>query len=404
MICRDLIHMDIIKDGLQLISGEQGLEHNIRWLYFADCMECLDGQSNLLEWIHGGELIVVTNKTFARHTEKLLELMRLGKEKDVAGFIINIGQTPLEAIQYSNEEHIPIFEIGYNLKMVDLSQIIGLKIAEEIQQDTAVNQILSSIIYPRGLSAKDIEYRAEHYGIFLNGMHYMLVFDVDHLTQLMSQRKITGDERQKILSHLLSLIRREFCMAGMKKVIYLYRGDAIILLVCQEQFPRKFITDSIRRIQRDFQESMKKTVSVGVGGMYDRIEEFTNSVTEALQAVEVIHLYKEENSIRYFEDIGLYYMISQIENKKMLEEYANKLLGPLIEADKYSDGNLYETLEAYFSHDCNANSTAESLYIHRNTMRYRLEKIQKLLNRNLSHLEECMELNLAFHIKRFMKS
>lgn len=404
MICKELLTMDIIKDGLQLCSGEQGLEHTIRWLYFTDCLECLDGQGNLLEWIHGGELIVVTNKTFAKHKEKLLELMRLGKEKDVAGFIINIGQTPQEAIQYSNEEGIPIFEIGYNLKMVDLSQIICLKLAEEVQYDTEMNQLLSSIIYPRGLSARDIEYRAEQYGISLSGMHYVMAFDVDHLTRLFSKRKITGDERQKILSSLLSYIRRDFCMAGMKKVPYLMRGDAILLLVCEEQFPRKEMTASIRRIQSDFYASQKRTVSVGIGGTYAHIDEFSNSMTEALQTVEVIHLYNEENGIRYFEDIGLYYVISRIDDKKMLEEYADKLLGPLIEADKYSDGNLYETLETYFYHDCNANATAEFLYIHRNTMRYRLNKIEKLLNRDLSNLENHTELNLAFHIKRFMKN
>lgn len=404
MICRDLMSIDEIKEGLTLCAGEKGLGRRIRWLYFADCLECLDEDSNLLEWIHGGELIIVTNKTFVRHTEKLLDLMRLGKQKEVAGFIINIGQTPEKVLQYANEEDIPVFEIGFNLKMVDLSQILCLKLAEEIQGDTEIHQLFYSIMFPQGLTEKDIAFRAESNGVDLSGPHYVMAFDVDHLTQMIVSKKVTSEEREMILFSLLSCIRSEFHMNGVQKIIYLLRGDAVVLLVKEEQSPRKKIEQSIQRIQKDFHASTKKTVSVGIGSDYARINDFCNSMTEALQTIEVIHLYKVEEGIRKFENIGLYYIISQFENKTVLEEYANHLLGPLIESDRYSDGNLLETLRAYFSHDCNANATAESLYIHRNTMRYRLEKIEKLLGRDLNQLENFTELNLAFHIKNFLNS
>ena len=68
------------------------------------------------------------------------------------------------------------------------------------------------------------------------------------------------------------------------------------------------------------------------------------------------------------------------------------------------EGDLCETLEAYLMHDCNANATAESLFIHRNTMRYRLDKIRHILDIDLSELSECLELKLAFAILKYRKN
>ena len=89
------------------------------------------------------------------------------------------------------------------------------------------------------------------------------------------------------------------------------------------------------------------------------------------------------------------------EMKEFLDDYVTHKIGKLLEADNVQEGNLAETLEAYLDHNCNANATAEDLFIHRNTMRYRLDKIKHILNSDLSDLSECLELKLAFSILRY---
>lgn len=404
MTCADLLAIDVVKDGLTLLSGERGLSRNIRWIYFADCMDCLDSESSLLEWIHGGELIVVTNRTFSENTGKLLELMRLGREKSVAGFVINTGQTPEEAVAFSEETAIPVFEIGWNLKMVDLSQILCLKISEEMQQETTMHQLFSDIIYPGGLSERDLVYQAEHYGVDLSGPHYVLDFDIDHLTRMSREGDVKRERCMKVRELLLSRIKDRFRTQAIKRVVYLLRGDGILLLLRECEFPREKVTDSLEKLQRDFKEETGMTVSIGIGNSYHYISEFCRSADEARKAVEIIHVEGAEGVCRCYDDIGLYYLISQIEDKKLLEQYYRKLLGPLIDADTYSDSSLCGTLESYLAHNGNANETAKDLFIHRNTMRYRLEKIAGLLHRDLADMDDCTELNLAFHIRRFLEN
>ena len=54
MHCKDLLSMEQLKDSLHLVAGEQGLGRSVRWIYFADCIECVKDQDNLAQWIHGG--------------------------------------------------------------------------------------------------------------------------------------------------------------------------------------------------------------------------------------------------------------------------------------------------------------------------------------------------------------
>ena len=132
---------------------------------------------------------------------------------------------------------------------------------------------------------------------------------------------------------------------------------------------------------------------------YEQLQDFSKSATEANHAVQQIRSEGAEQKIVRFEEIGIFYFISRIKDTGLLERYYLELLQPLLESDHYSDGNLCETLEMYLKHNKNANETAEAMYIHRNTMRYRLDKITKLLRRDLNSMDFCTELNFAFHIK-----
>ena len=79
-------------------------------------------------------------------------------------------------------------------------------------------------------------------------------------------------------------------------------------------------------------------------------------------------------------------------------------IGRLIEAEQMQEGDLCETLEAYLEHNCNANATAEALFIHRNTMRYRMNKIRRILDDDISDISVFLELKLAFAIKRYREN
>ena len=112
----------------------------------------------------------------------------------------------------------------------------------------------------------------------------------------------------------------------------------------------------------------------------------------------------QEEKVYFYEELGIYSLIAQISNGKFLDEYMESKIGRLIEPDQMQEGDLCETLEAYLEHNCNANATAEALFIHRNTMRYRMNKIRRILDDDISDISVFLELKLAFAIKRYREN
>ena len=90
-----------------------------------------------------------------------------------------------------------------------------------------------------------------------------------------------------------------------------------------------------------------------------------------------------------------------MDDTRVLDEYVEKQLGKLHRYDEINTGNLCETLENYLAHNCNAKKTAETMFLHRNTMNYRLKKISELLSCDFEDMDKCLALKLAFMIVKY---
>ena len=94
-------------------------------------------------------------------------------------------------------------------------------------------------------------------------------------------------------------------------------------------------------------------------------------------------------------DVYLFLIQIDTKQKKILYEYVNYVLKDLIAYEKTNQIDLMETLDAYLNENANIIETSDKLFIHRNTLKYRLKKIENLLNVNLHSLEDCLKLLLA---------
>ena len=84
------------------------------------------------------------------------------------------------------------------------------------------------------------------------------------------------------------------------------------------------------------------------------------------------------------------------------QEFVSKKIDALIQYDKENESDLIETLEALVNHLGARNITATSLYLHRNTLMYRIKKIENLTGYDLSDPESILELSLALRLNKFM--
>jgi len=80
--------------------------------------------------------------------------------------------------------------------------------------------------------------------------------------------------------------------------------------------------------------------------------------------------------------------------------YYKALLAPLRRYDEEHHGDLLRTLDAYLRHSGNSTQTADALYIHRNSLRYRLARIQALTTLDLDDAEARLALQVALLLER----
>ena len=131
MNCIDMMEIPELRETLNLRAGEEGLMHPIRWIYFADCLQCVKSEYRMESYIHGSEFVVLTNRDLTDDSLKLKELIAKMQEYDIAAVGINEGQISEELVQYCDEHRLPLFELPMRFPLVDLSQIICKRLVLE---------------------------------------------------------------------------------------------------------------------------------------------------------------------------------------------------------------------------------------------------------------------------------
>ncbi|MEJ2351165.1 MAG: helix-turn-helix domain-containing protein [Anaerolineales bacterium] len=145
------------------------------------------------------------------------------------------------------------------------------------------------------------------------------------------------------------------------------------------------------------QEYPDAPVRCGIGNPTRELAIWRTSFRQAGQALEMARRFEEHKPL-YFPDLSVYRLLFQFEHNPELIAFQEEILGPLL---AYEGGReLIETLEAYFEHNGNLTQAAESLFIHRNTLIYRMERIAGIADLDLDKPETRLAVQLALHIYR----
>jgi DNA-binding PucR family transcriptional regulator len=141
---------------------------------------------------------------------------------------------------------------------------------------------------------------------------------------------------------------------------------------------------------------------IGLGRYYASNIQLFRSFYEAKVALELGKYESHFRAVRHFEDIGIVRLLSNI-HKDLLHEFYEETLGELISLDKDNDDFYIETLEAFFHHNGDVNQTAKQLYVHANTLRKRLKKIESILNIDLTQYDDILNISVALKIMKMVK-
>ncbi|MFK4098496.1 PucR family transcriptional regulator [Streptomyces sp. NPDC019531] len=123
---------------------------------------------------------------------------------------------------------------------------------------------------------------------------------------------------------------------------------------------------------------------------------------EALRALEVRRQSRERDGATFFDDLGLYRILGPGSDRRELEVFVREWLGRLIDYDTEHGTQLVETLSQYFDCGGNYDETATALTVHRSTLRYRLQRIREIGDRDLADVDTRLSLQVATRVWKIM--
>lgn len=151
-------------------------------------------------------------------------------------------------------------------------------------------------------------------------------------------------------------------------------------------------------VQRQYPNT---SVAIGLGQPARDITTWRNSYRDAAQALDLAVRLQTDTPL-YIGDLGVYQLILSLSDKDKLIEFREQTLGKLEEYDMRQHADLIKTLEAFFACHGNLSQTAEMLIVHRNTLLYRMNRINQIAQIDLNRPETRLALHLALIIRRLM--
>lgn len=136
-------------------------------------------------------------------------------------------------------------------------------------------------------------------------------------------------------------------------------------------------------------------VRIGVGERCERVGEFPRSYKQARLALRLpAHAEWEDQAVR-FDDLGVYRLLVGLEDLGEVERFIDRWLGRLLEYDAQRGSELVRTLSHHLERGGNYELTAKALIVHRNTLKYRLQRIRQIGELDLTDPEVWFNLQLA---------
>lgn len=144
--------------------------------------------------------------------------------------------------------------------------------------------------------------------------------------------------------------------------------------------------------------AIKCKVLMGVGGKTSNIQDYFVSYQQAIQALNIVTSRLRQSGFTLFDELGSYAILHHLNYSMAIDLFVKKQLGPLLSYSEGKNTDLCNTLHTFLQNNGNVKNTAEELYIHRSSLLYRLERIESLLDIQLSDAEVRFNLMLALKL------
>ncbi|TCP20707.1 CdaR family transcriptional regulator [Scopulibacillus darangshiensis] len=269
-------------------------------------------------------------------------------------------------------------------------EFLKLKVKYDVEQQFR-NDFLRELLFNESMNKKDLNEWGEKYHFDLGGKYVCLLLSGENGEQRADE---TDSSKVNEVDHA---VRKRWPGAIVGEIRQLI---CVVLPVGDGDDDGEHIKSQCKVLLNDLKvyTNPHAVSRMSVGRVNSGIKGLRLSFYEAEQAIRLQRRINHSQDIIYYDDLGVYRLLGQPSVEKECRYFYKETIGKLVDYDKNHDLKLVESLKAYFQNNENLKETSEFLYIHVNTLKYRINKISVISGYSLNKTDEKMMLYLGLKV------
>lgn len=291
-------------------------------------------------------------------------------------------------------------KLSYPFSLLTIEQVVSVlsfalykntKIEEAEQND--INRFFEALVNNQSdqtLSIKKHNDLLKRYNIFDSDYYQIIICDIDSSNSLENSYYL--NERYQLTFHWL-----QYMFTDLDDYISIYKIPSTNRFAILLQNRHDYYYDYLKRLQNSYGEHFEGTISFGIGNEVTEFTQISSSYFEANEAFDNGLMNDKENFISYYHSKDIKELLQLIPKEK-LRPFIKHTLGPLSYPKTKKDLELKQTLQVYMDNQCDITKTAEKIYIHRNTVKYRINKCSNLIGVNIEDPMHSLNIRIALYV------
>lgn len=362
------LYEDKIFEPAKLIAGESGLSREVSWFHV---IEVLDDFSIF----HGNEIILTTFFNIGDNQDQQSSLLINLNEKNIAALVIITGDyvnnISKKLIETANKLCLPVFWLDFYEDINLLTKKLSRYIINFNQKWELEDRIFKKLIHNKGIS--NIEFG----NLTPRDKTKKLIFLIKTQNSNYSSQDDYINPQidfNKFVNKLSDFLLEYF---GHSVPIQLKNLNTTFLAYYKDTFTNDIWSWSKTLAENIIKKFKFIELKIGISYPFEDFSDISNHIEEPDIAINILEKIEPNEKIFCFYDCLVYYLISNINNKNIINKYLFNMFEPISITDKEFKQNLLFTLRSYINSDCNIIKASENIHVHRNTLYYRLNKINE---------------------------
>lgn len=375
---------------MKCVAGENGKDKVVTWVHMVESVA-------ISEFLEGNEIAFTTGISVSDDADMLLELVESIYNQGASALVINIGpyikNIPQIVIDFCNYNEFVLFEVPWHVHMAGIMKRFSEILTLADRADMEITGAMENAIFYPGQQSLYMPL-LEKNGIDIELPYCVALF---HIEKLAEKKNSTGtiEETIRHITHDYSGTNRK------ESFVFSKRGTIFVIFKnCnydEIETDVNSVIDYLRRMGGIYED-----VYCGVGRNTMSVRCLSKSYNLALKAMKLQMKRGLVGKPAIFKKMGVYRTLMAIEDMEIAKEYYSELLVKLVKYDELNKTEYIEFLKVYFKEAGSVINTAEALYLHRNTVNYKLRKIEEILDCDLTDFDTKVELYLALKLYEFI--